>query len=313
MDACLTVIPGSFRSPKIEATCLDLGLAVMVTGHTAKAFDSDLEVLSRMLAEMGQLAKRQVAEAITALTTCDKKSAHQLVATDAAIDSIQRMIDKGVVEMIARRQPVASDLRQVLSILRIAHELERIGDLAKNIGKRILALGAEDLTRSSMLGVRQMAAVMLARLRQVLDSFGRRDQEMAFDVWISDEDVDHLCTSLFRELITCMAEDRSAVMSGIHLLFCTKNLERMGDHATNIAESVYYMVEGKRLLGERPKADVTSMRKHDGISGLNGEDCLGQLPDSFQGPCLRGSPRRQPAAWPARQEEPSRSSQQAPL
>jgi phosphate transport system protein len=164
----------------------------MVTGHTAKAFDCDLEVLSQMLAEMGRLAERQVAETITALTTCDKESAHQLVATDAAIDSIQRMIDKGVVEMIARRQPVAGDLRQVLSILRIAHELERIGDLAKNIGKRILALGAEDLTRSSMLGVRQMAAVMLARLRQVLDSVGRRDQEMAFGVWVSDEDVDHV-------------------------------------------------------------------------------------------------------------------------
>jgi phosphate transport system protein len=283
-----------------------------VTAHTTKAFDSDLEVLSRMLAEMGQLAERQIAAAITALTTCDKKSAHQLVATDAAIDSIQRMIDKGVIEMIARRQPVADDLRQVLSILRIAHDLERIGDLAKNIGKRILALGVEDLTSSSMLGVSQMAAVMLARLRQVLDSFGRRDQEMAVNVWISDEDVDHLCTSLFSELVNCMTKDPSAVMSGIHLLFCTKNLERMGDHATNIAESVYYMVEGKRLLGERPKADVTSMKKYDGISGLNGGDYSGQLRDSFRGPALRGSTQQQPAAWPGRQEEPARSSQQGP-
>jgi phosphate transport system protein len=265
------------------------------TAHTTKAFDCDLEALSRVLAEMGQLAERQVAEAVTALTTCDKASAHQLVATDAAIDSIRRLIDKGVI-----------------SILRIAHELERIGDLAKNIGKRILALGAEDLTRSWMLGVRQMAAVMLARLRQVLESFGRRDQEMAVDVWISDKDVDHLCTSLFRELVNCMTEDRNVVMSGIHLLFSTKNLERMGDHATNIAESVYYTVEGKRLLGERPKADVTSMRKHDGISGLNGGDYLGQLPDSFRGPSLRDSPQRQAAAWPARLEEPSSSSQQAP-
>ena len=213
--------------------------------------------------------------------------------------------------MIARRQPVAGDLRQVLSILRIAHELERNGGLAKKHRQAHSGLGAEDLTRSSMLGVGEMAAVMLARLRQVRDSFGLRDQEMA--VWISDEDVDHLRTSLFRELIICMAKVRSAVMSGIHLLFCTKNLERMGDHATNIAESVYHMVEGKRLLGERPKADVMSMRKHDSISDLNGEDCLGQLPDSFQGPSLRGSPRQQPAAWPARQEESSRSSRQVPL
>ena len=227
-------------------------------GNTTKAFDSDLRILSRMLVEMGELAERQATETIKALTSCDKVSARQLVAADVAIDSTERMIYKKVVEMIARCQPVSVDPRQVLSILRIAHELERIGDLAKNIAKRILALGAEDLTRSSMIGVRQMAIVMLGRLRDVLESFGRRDHELALDVWVRDEDVDRLCMSLFHELVACMTEDPGAVMSGVHLLFCTKNLERMGDHATNIAESVYYMVEGHRLLGERPKADVTS-------------------------------------------------------
>jgi phosphate transport system protein len=204
-------------------------------GYTTKAFDSDLQILSRAPAEIGELAERQVAEVIKALTTCDRESARQLVAADVAIDSIERMIEEKVVEIIAR-QPVVIDPRELLSILRIARELERIGDLAKNIAKRILALGAEDLTRSSMLGVRQIAVVMLGGLRDVLESFDRRDREMAVDVWVQDEDVDRLCMSLFHELVTCMTEDPGDVMSGVHLLFCTKNLERMGDLAVNIAQ-----------------------------------------------------------------------------
>jgi phosphate transport system protein len=227
--------------------------------HTTKAFDSDLQELSRTMAEMGGLAERQIAEALEALTTRDSDRAWRVIHADAVIDGLQRTIEERAVETIARRQPVAIDLRQVVGILRIANELERIGDLAKNIGKRIIAINGEDMPRRSLRGVSHLANLMLSQLHDVLDSFARRDVNKAVDVWTRDQDVDRLYTSLFRELIGCMMENPVTVTFGIHLLFCTKNLERMGDHATNIAEAVYYMVNGQTLLRERPKADVTSM------------------------------------------------------
>jgi phosphate transport system protein len=227
--------------------------------HTAKAFDSDLQELARTIAEMGGLAERQIAEAIESLTTRDSKRAMRVVNTDAVIDNLQRTIEERAVETIARRQPVAVDLRQVVGILRIANELERIGDLAKNIGKRIIVINGEEIPRRSLRGVSHMANLMLAQLRDVLDSFARRDVARAVDVWLRDQEVDRLYTSLFRELIVGMMRSPVTVTFGIHLLFCTKNLERMGDHATNIAEAVYYIVNGESLLRERPKADVTSM------------------------------------------------------
>jgi len=234
--------------------------------HTTKAFDSDLQDLARSMAEMGGLAERQIAEAIEALTTRDSERAWRVISADATIDGMQRAIEERAVATIARRQPVAVDLRQVVGILRIANELERIGDLAKNIGKRIIAINGEEMPRRSLQGVSHMANLMLAQLRDVLDSFARRDAAKAIDVWTRDQDVDRLYTSLFRELLTYMVENPFTVRLGIHLLFCTKNLERMGDHATNIAESVYYMVSGQTLLRERPKADVTSM-----LTGALGE------------------------------------------
>ena len=227
--------------------------------HTAKAFDSDLQELAQAMAEMGGLAERQIAEAIEALTTRDNERAWRLIDADAMIDTMQRAIEERAVETIARRQPVAVDLRQVVGILRIANELERIGDLAKNIGKRIIAINGQELPRRSLRGVSHMAGLMLAQLRNVLDSFARRDAAKAVDVWGRDQEIDRLYTSLFRELLIHMTENPVTVTLGIHLLFCTKNLERMGDHATNIAEAVYYMVNGETLLRERPKADVTSM------------------------------------------------------
>jgi phosphate transport system protein len=227
--------------------------------HTTKAFDLDLQGLARTMAEMGGLAERQIAEAIEALTTRDVERAWRVINADAAIDNMQRAIEERAIETIARRQPVAIDLRQVVGILRIANEIERIGDLAKNIGKRIIAMKGEEMPRRSLRGVSHMANLMLAQLRDVLDSFARRDGAKALDVWTRDQDVDRLYTSLFRELLTYMAENPFSVRCAIHLLFCTKNLERMGDHATNIAESVYYMAHGQTLLRERPKADITSM------------------------------------------------------
>ena len=225
--------------------------------HTRKAFDSDLQNLSRLLAEMGELAETQVENAVEALASGDRERARRLIAADCAIDTMQRTIDEKVVELIARRQPVAVDLREALGILRIANELERIGDLAKNIGKRIPAIPGKHLIRRSTPAVRSMGLDIARQLGAALDGFAHRDFVTALDVWVRDAEIDQVCTTISRDLLACMAEDPDAVMYGIHLLFCAKNLERIGDHATNIAESVHYMVKGQVIPGERPKADLT--------------------------------------------------------
>ncbi len=230
---------------------------MILAEHTTTAFDSDLQELSRIIAEMGGLAERQILVTMAALSKRDHERARQVIDADAAIDAMQRTIEARAVEIIVRWQPVANDLRKIVGILRIAHELERIGDLAKNIGKRIGSINRDPVPRQSMRGVSHLANLMLAQLRDVLDSFASRDVAKAISVWARDQDVDRLYTSLFRELLTYMMEDPGAVTFGVHLVFCTKNLERMGDHATNIAEAIYYMVEGQTLWRERPKADAT--------------------------------------------------------
>jgi phosphate transport system protein len=162
---------------------------------------------------------------------------------------------------IATRQPMAIDLREIMGILRIANELERIGDLAKNIAKRVVAMNGESMPRRAFGGVTHMTQLALRQLTDVLDCFVNRDSARAMQVWSRDEEIDSLYTSLFRELLTYMMEDPGTIAFAIHLLFCTKNIERMGDHITNIAEAVYYMVEGHAFANERPKADTTSMMK----------------------------------------------------
>jgi phosphate transport system protein len=233
-------------------------LTMMRTDHAMRILDSDLQDLSQTVAEMGGLAEKQISEAIEALNTRDSDRACWVIAADATMDVMQHTIEERTVETIARRQPVANDLRQIVGILRIANELERIGDLAKNICKRIVAINEAEIGRRWMRGVNQLAVFVQTQCRDVLDSFAHHDARKALNVWMRDEDVDRLCTSLFRSF-TDMMDEPAMVPSGIHLLFCTKNLERMGDHATNIAEAVHYMVDGRTRLGERPKADATSM------------------------------------------------------
>jgi phosphate transport system protein len=227
--------------------------------HTTKAFDYDLQDLARMIAEMGGLAERQIVEVIEALTRRDLERARRSVAADAAIDSLQRSIEERAIETIARRQPMAIDLRGVVGVLRISNDLERIGDLAKNIGKRVIALEGGDIARRSMRGVRHMANLALIQLRDALDSFARQDLAKAATVKARDEEVDRMYTSLFRELLTYMMEDPGTIASGLHLLFCSKNIERMGDHTTNIAESVQYIIAGYALPSERARSVVSGM------------------------------------------------------
>jgi len=226
--------------------------------HTSRAFDIDLQDLARLVAEMGGLAEKQIGESVDALNTHDLALAQRVIALDDKIDMLQREIEEKAILTIARRQPMAVDLRDIVGALRVANDLERIGDLAKNIAKRVGALDDDIELTKVLRGVEHMADLVLSQIKDVLDAYTRRDVEKALAVWRGDEEVDAVNNSLFRELLTYMMEDPRNISLCIHLLFCAKNIERMGDHATNIAETVYYIVEGRPLADERPKGDTTA-------------------------------------------------------
>ena len=236
--------------------------------HTVKAFDAELQDLSRMVAEMGGLAEKQIADSVDALARRDTTLAQRVIASDLNIDQLQREIEEKAVLTIARRQPMAVDLREVIGALRLANDLERIGDLAKNIAKRVVALNGEFPPPKLIRGVEHMADLLLQQLKAVLNAYARRDVAEALAVWRGDEEIDAVCTSVFRELLTYMMEDPRNITFCIHLMFCAKNIERMGDHATNIAETVHYMIEGRPIADQRPKGDTTAF----GAMRMAGED-----------------------------------------
>jgi phosphate transport system protein len=226
--------------------------------HTAKAFDTDLQEITRKVAEMGGLVEQQIADAVQALIGRDLEMGERVIAMDPQIDNLQREIEEKAILTIARRQPMAVDLREVVGAMRVCNDLERIGDHAKHLGKRVVALDGDFYPQKLIRGVEHMAELVSAQLKQVLDSYASRDLTTALAVWKGDEEVDSMCTSLFRELFTYMMEDPRNITFCMHLMFCAKDIERMGDHATNIAETVYYMIEGRQITDQRPKGDPTN-------------------------------------------------------
>ena len=225
--------------------------------HIVKAFTEQLESLANTVAQMGGLAEAQFANAIEAIAKRDGKLAEAAIGSDERVDRIQQTIEEQALKLLALRQPMAVDLRATLAAIKIANELERIGDLAKNIGKRALVLNREPPIRLTQ-SLARMGRQSLAQLKMVLDAYSDRDAEAARNVWRHDEEIDELYNSLFRELLTYMMEDPRTIGLCTHLLFIAKNIERAGDHATNIAETVYHMVTGSFMRFDRPKADVTS-------------------------------------------------------
>ena len=225
--------------------------------HIVKSFSEQLETLSNAVAQMGGLAEAQFGNAIEAIAKRDVKLAEAAIGTDERVDRIQQTVEDQALKLLALRQPMAVDLRTTLAAIKIAYELERIGDLAKNIAKRALVLNREPPIRLTQ-SLARMGRQSLAQLKMVLDAYSDRDAEAAKSVWRHDEEIDELYNSLFRELLTYMMEDPRTIGLCTHLLFVAKNIERAGDHATNIAETVYYMVTGNYLRVDRPKADMTS-------------------------------------------------------
>ncbi|MFZ2103187.1 MAG: phosphate signaling complex protein PhoU [Oricola sp.] len=227
------------------------------TSHTVTAFDEDMKFLAHKIAEMGGLAERMVESSIRALVKSDVQLAQKVITDDLMLDEAQALLDDKVVLIIAQRQPVASDLREVFSTIRIASDLERIGDLAKNIAKRVVAISERGQSVNLVRGIDHLGDLALAQLKEVLDAFGSRSVTRINMVRDRDDEIDAMYTSLFRELLTYMMEDPRNITTCTHLLFCAKNIERIGDHATNIAESVYYIVTGEHLSAYRPKDDKT--------------------------------------------------------
>ena len=227
--------------------------------HIVSAYDQELKALTGQIAEMGGLAENIVADAITTLVRLDSELAQQVIQSDRRLDQLQQQIEEQAVLLIARRQPVAQDLREIVSALRTCNELERVGDLAKNIAKRVIAIGGQFHSKQLALGVEHMAELALAQLKSVLDAYMQRDIETAAIVRQRDDEIDTLYTSLFRELLTYMMEDPRNISLCAHLLFCAKNIERIGDHATNIAENVHYIVTGEQLADDRPRTDELTL------------------------------------------------------
>jgi phosphate transport system protein len=225
--------------------------------HIVKSFSQELQRLHDLMAEMGGLVESQLALATEAIVNRDPELAAKAVQQDPAVDALERQVEQLVIRMLALRQPMASDLRQIVSALKITSALERIGDYAKNVAKRSIVLGQSPLP-FSLTGLATMARLAQASLHLVIDAVGETDPGKAVQVWQSDQAIDDLYNSIFRELITYMMEDARSITACTHLLFIAKNLERIGDHATNIAETVYYAATGTVLTDERPRGGDVS-------------------------------------------------------
>jgi phosphate transport system protein len=226
--------------------------------HIVKSYDEQLKRLHDTLVRMGGLVEAQLSAAMQALARRDANLAMATVESDRRVDEMERQVDEQVVQLLALRQPMARDLRSVVGALRIASDLERMADYAKNVAKRAIALAQMPPVQPAH-AIPRMGRTVQEMVKDVLDSFVHGDVQKAVDVWSRDEEIDAMHASLFRELITYMMEDPRNITPSTHLMFIAKNLERIGDHATNIAEMIHYQVTGKTLADARPKGDEASL------------------------------------------------------
>ena len=223
--------------------------------HIVSAYNDELKFIARKIAAMGGQAERMVDQAIAALVNANPALGQRVIQDDVVLDEAQREIDDKAILIIARRQPMATDLREIIGAIRISADLERVGDLGKNIAKRVLAVAEGRQPNSLFRGLEALSELALAQLKEVLDVYASRSVERIGFVRDRDEQIDAMYTSLFRELLTYMMEDPRNITPCTHLLFVAKNVERIGDHATNIAETIYYIVTGEQMPPERPKED----------------------------------------------------------
>lgn len=223
--------------------------------HIVKAYDEELETLNNAIIELGGVAEAQIADAIDAVMKRDPDLAVTVIQNDDRADDLNYEVDIQATRLLALRQPMALDLRTIVAALKISADLERIADYAANIAKRSIPLSESEPVRPVYV-IPRMARLASQMIKDVLDAFVERDVEKAVAVWNADEEVDEMYTSLFRELLTYMMENPRNITPCTHLLFIAKNLERIGDHVTNISETIYFLVNGTRMQETRPKKDL---------------------------------------------------------
>jgi phosphate transport system protein len=226
--------------------------------HTVSSFDDDLNAIDQLIRDMADLGSTMVGASISALLKPDAAAAQRVISDDAIMDARQRALDDQAITLIAKRQPMAQDLRMVLGAIRMAGDLERIGDLAKNIAKRVGAVGQSATPGKLSHSIDEMAALVLRQVERVVELYVARQPELLKSLRADDEKIDVKYTAIFRELLTYMMEDPRNITTCTHLLFCAKNLERIGDHVTNIAENAYFVMTGTQLPANRPKLDETT-------------------------------------------------------
>ena len=239
----------------------------MVSQHTVHSFDDELRRLASDIARMGGLTEMLFSDAVSSLLTRDVDGAEEIIAHDKEIDELEHQIEESSIQIIARRAPMAVDLREIMAAVRIAADLERIGDLAKNIAKRTTALGSEWPPDQITSQIRSMANLAMKLISDALDAYAGRDSDMALAVRKADSEIDVLYTAVFKGLLQHISGGSVDVASTAHLLFCAKNIERAGDHATNIAENVFFIVTGALPAGERKKLDMSSILDISGSLG----------------------------------------------
>ena len=230
--------------------------------HTVKAYDAELDAITAELARMGGLAEAEVADAIRSIADRDVVLAQAVIERDARLDQLEGDIQQKAIRLIATRQPVADDLRRTVAAIKISGDLERCGDLAKNIAKRALIITDSEPLTPLTSSIERMGELVSMRLKEVLDALAARDVDRAVAVWREDHEVDEHYESIFRELLTYMMGDPRLITACAHLLFVAKNLERIGDHATNIAEDLYFEIAGEQLTEHRPKAGDMGTHEH---------------------------------------------------
>jgi phosphate transport system protein len=217
--------------------------------HIVTSYEDELTLLAQSISEMGGEVEAAVSNAVRALLKLDHQLARETIANDKRIDEMHAKIDDMAVSMIARRQPMARDLRSIITAIHVAGDLERVGDMAKTVSRRALQIEGLSLAPKFYNGVKHMADLILRQLKEALDAYSSRNSQAAIAVFNADDEIDALYTSLFRELLTYMMEDPRNITQCTHLLFCSKSLERVGDHATNIAEHAYYLETGQQMSG----------------------------------------------------------------
>lgn len=222
------------------------------TPHTVRSYEEELKNLNNNIVKMGTLCEEALRNSINALITNNADEADKIIKNDEEIDKFENLIEQQVVNLIALRQPLAIDLRETVTALKISSDLERIGDLSKNISKRSLLLSS-NLSKNLIDILNSLSENVQKQLKSVIDSYLERSSSMAINVWESDEKIDNLTNQCMQASIDFLKEDPKNLQNGTHLLFVSKNLERMGDHTTNIAEQVYFLVKGEYLEGDRPK------------------------------------------------------------